>query len=153
MCNKNLYQTPPYFSRKKLCKMTQFTCSITLGFVIPNSSNHCIHQCKFIMYSCICMIFYFCMHQIFLVTPSAWPVFPPTTQKTPPHHTQSCRCRISVRPSCGQGRRSVIWQPLWFWHLPPCCKLGWNWMWVWVWLVLWESFYWSLANGMNCKLE
>ncbi len=40
--------------------------SIILGFVIPNSSNHCTRQCIFIMYSYICIMFYFCMHQNFV---------------------------------------------------------------------------------------
>ncbi len=51
------------------------------------------------MYSYVRIMFSFCMHQNFSVTPSAWPVFPPTTQKTLPHHTQSFRCRTSVCPS------------------------------------------------------
>jgi hypothetical protein len=45
--------------------MIQFTFSITLGFVSPNSSNHCTCQCIFIMYSYVCIMFYFCMRQIF----------------------------------------------------------------------------------------
>jgi hypothetical protein len=44
-----------------LYKMIQFTFSITLGFVIPISSNHCTHQCIFIMYSYVRIMFYFCM--------------------------------------------------------------------------------------------
>ncbi len=146
--NSSIFQ-----SKKKCMKWYNLLFSITLGFVIPNSSNHCTRQRIFIMYSYICIMFIPACVRFLSVTPSMWPVFPPTTQRTPPHHTQSCRCRISVRPSCGQVRRSIVWQPLWFWHLPPCCKFGWNWMWVGVWVILWESFYQSLANGMNCKLE
>jgi hypothetical protein len=63
MCKKKLYQSPLSLSRKnKLYKMIQFTFSITLDFVIPNSSNHCTCQRIFIMYSYICIMFYFCMH-------------------------------------------------------------------------------------------
>ncbi len=46
--------------------MIQFTFSIILGFVIPNSSNHCTCQCKFIMYSYVCIMFYFCVRQNFV---------------------------------------------------------------------------------------
>jgi hypothetical protein len=63
MCNKTLYQTPLSLSRKKnLYKMIQFTFFITLGFVIPNSSNNCTCQRIFRMYSYVCIMFYFCMH-------------------------------------------------------------------------------------------
>jgi hypothetical protein len=41
--------------------MIQFPFSITLGFVLPNSSNHCTRHCIFIMYSYVCIMFYFCM--------------------------------------------------------------------------------------------
>ncbi len=40
--------------------------SIILGFVIPNSSNHCTCQCMFIMYSYVCIMIYFCMRQNFV---------------------------------------------------------------------------------------
>ncbi len=61
MCNKKLYQTP-VFESKKMYKMIQFTFSTTLGFVIPNSCNHCTHQRIFIIYSYVRIMFYFCMH-------------------------------------------------------------------------------------------
>jgi hypothetical protein len=49
-------------SRKKNCiKWHNLLFSITLGFVIPNSSNHCTCQCIFIMYSYVRVMFYFCM--------------------------------------------------------------------------------------------
>jgi hypothetical protein len=48
-------------SNKKLYKMIHLLFSITLGFVIPNSSNHCTRQRLFIMYSYVCIKFYFCM--------------------------------------------------------------------------------------------
>jgi hypothetical protein len=44
--------------------MIQFINSIILGFVIPNSSNHCTRQCIFIMYSYVCLMFYFCMRDV-----------------------------------------------------------------------------------------
>jgi hypothetical protein len=66
MRNKKLYQTPLSLSQyKKLYNMIQFNFSITLGFVIPNSSNHCTRQCIFIMYSYVRIMYYFCMRQIF----------------------------------------------------------------------------------------
>ncbi len=40
--------------------------SIILGFVIPNSSNHCTRQRIFIMYSYVCILFYFCVRQNFV---------------------------------------------------------------------------------------
>jgi hypothetical protein len=46
--------------------MIQFTNSIILGFVIPNSSNHCTCQLIFIMYSYVCIMFYFCVRQNFV---------------------------------------------------------------------------------------
>jgi hypothetical protein len=55
MCDKKMYQTPLSLSQKKLF-------SITLGFVLPNSSNHCTCQRIFIMYFYVCIMFYFCMH-------------------------------------------------------------------------------------------
>ncbi len=62
MCNKKLYQTPLSLSRNKNCiKWYNLLFSITLGFVIPNSSDHCTHQRIFIMYSYVCIMFYFCM--------------------------------------------------------------------------------------------
>ncbi len=52
MCKKKLYQTPLSLSRKKNCiKGYNSLFSITLGIVIPNSSNHCTCQRVFIMYS------------------------------------------------------------------------------------------------------
>ncbi len=40
--------------------------SIIFHSVIPNSSNHCNCQCIIIMYSYVCIMFYFCMHQHFV---------------------------------------------------------------------------------------
>jgi hypothetical protein len=40
--------------------------SIIFHSVIPNSSNHCNCQCIIIMYSYICIMFYFCVHQNFV---------------------------------------------------------------------------------------
>ncbi len=62
MCKKTLYQAPLSLSRKKNCiKWYNLLFSITLGFVIPNSSNHCTCQRIFIIYSYIRIMFYFCM--------------------------------------------------------------------------------------------
>jgi hypothetical protein len=58
MCNKKLYQTPPSFSWFFFCvEWYNLLFSITLDFVIPNSSNHCTCQCIFIMYSYVRIIF------------------------------------------------------------------------------------------------
>jgi hypothetical protein len=66
MCNKKLYQTPLSFSRNFFVQNdTIYFFSITLGFVIPNNSNHCTCQRIFIMYSYVCIMSYFCMRQIF----------------------------------------------------------------------------------------
>ncbi len=40
--------------------------SIIFRSVIPNSSNHCNRQRIIIMYSYVCIMFYFCMHQNFV---------------------------------------------------------------------------------------
>ncbi len=61
MCNKKLYQTPLSLSQKKCIKWYNLLFSITLDFVIPNSSNHCTLQRIFIMYSYVHIMFYFCM--------------------------------------------------------------------------------------------
>ncbi len=61
MCNKKMYQTPVFESKKNCIKWYIFLFSITLGVVIPNRSNHCPHQCIFIMYSYARIMFYFCM--------------------------------------------------------------------------------------------
>ncbi len=67
MCNKILYQTVLCLSQEKNCmKWYSLLFSIILGFVIPNSSNHCTCQNIFIMYSYVCIMFYFCMHQNFV---------------------------------------------------------------------------------------
>jgi hypothetical protein len=67
MCYKRLYHTVLCLSRKKNCmRWYSLLVSIILGFVIPNSSNHCTRQCIFIMYSYVCLLFYFCVHQNFV---------------------------------------------------------------------------------------
>ncbi len=40
--------------------------SIIFRSVIPNSSNHCNRQRIIIMYSYVCIMFYFCVHQNFI---------------------------------------------------------------------------------------
>ncbi len=52
--------------KKKIMRWYSLLFSIILGFVIPNSSNHCTCQHIFIMYSYICIMFYFCVHQNFV---------------------------------------------------------------------------------------
>ncbi len=47
-------------------EMIQFTFSIILGFVIPNSANHCTRQRIFIMYSYVFIMFYFFVRQNFV---------------------------------------------------------------------------------------
>ncbi len=67
MCTKILYQTVLCLSRIKKCmRWYSLLFSIILGFVIPNSSDHCICQRIFIMYSYICIMFYFCVRQNFV---------------------------------------------------------------------------------------
>ncbi len=52
--------------KKKCMRWYSLLVSFILDFVIPNSSNHCTCQHLFIMYSYICIMFYFCMHQNFV---------------------------------------------------------------------------------------
>ncbi len=67
MCNKILYQTIFCLSQKNHCmRWYNLLFSILLGFVIPNSSNHCTRQCTFIMYSYVCIMFNFWVHQNFV---------------------------------------------------------------------------------------
>jgi hypothetical protein len=62
VCKKKFYQTPLFLRRKKVCiKWYNLLFSITLGFVIPNSSNYSTRQRIFIMYSYVRIMFYFYM--------------------------------------------------------------------------------------------
>ncbi len=78
--------------------------SFILGFVIPNSSNHCTRQHIFIMYSYVCIMFYFCVHQNF-VCHTKWVV------SVPSHHQPAKRSSIVLPPSIIQ-RKSIVLPPL-----------------------------------------
>ena len=110
--------------------MIQFF-SIILGFVIPNSFNHCTCQRIFIMYSYICIKFYFCMRQDLSVTPSKLPVFPPTINQPREvvsccrcwsyQEKASCCCHWSVHPCPLEVALSYCHQSYWEKALCCCC--------------------------------
>ncbi len=104
MCNKILYHTILCLSWKKNCmRWYSLLFSIILGFVTPNSSNHCTRQCIFIMYSYVCIMFYFCVHQIF---------FCHTKQvaSVPSHHRPAEGISI-VSPPLIIPRKSIVLPP------------------------------------------
>ncbi len=105
MCNKILYQTVLCLSRKKkMYEMIQFTFSIILGFVIPNSSNHCTRQRIFIMYSYVYIMFYFCMRQNFVCHTKQ-------VASVPSHHRPAKGSSIVSPPSI-IPRKSIVLPPL-----------------------------------------
>ncbi len=74
--------------------------SIVLGFVIPNSSNRCTHQRIFIMYSYVCIMFYFCMHQNFVCHTKQ-------VASVPSHH-QPAKGSSVVLPPLIIPRKSIV---------------------------------------------
>ena len=105
MCNKILYQTVLCLSRTKKCmRWYSLLFLIILGFLIPNSSNHCTCQRIFIMYSYICIMFYFCMRQNFVCH---------TKQVTsvPSHHRPAKGSSAVLLPSI-IPRKSIVLTPL-----------------------------------------
>ncbi len=78
--------------------------SIILGFVIENSSNHCTHQHIFIMYSYVCIMFYFCVHQNFVCHTKQ-------VASVPSHHRPAKGSSI-VLPLSIIPRKSIV-LPLW----------------------------------------
>ncbi len=104
MCYKILYQTVLCLSQKKCMRWYSILFSIILGFVIPNSSNHCTRQRIFIMYSYICIMFYFCMHQNFVCHTKR-------VASVPSHHQPSKGSSI-VSPPLIIPRKSIVSPPL-----------------------------------------
>ncbi len=84
--------------------MIQFTFSIILGFVIPNSSNHCTCQRIFIMYSYICIMFYFCVRQNFVCHTKQ-------VVSVPSHHRPAKGSSV-VLPPLIIPRKSIMLPPL-----------------------------------------
>ncbi len=84
--------------------MIQFTFSIILGFVIPNSSNHCTRQRIFIMYSNVCTMFYFCVRQNFVCHTKQ-------VASVPSHHQPAKGSSIVLPPSI-IPRKSIALPPL-----------------------------------------
>ncbi len=103
MCNKILYQTVLCLSQKKNVWDDTITFSIILGFVIPNSSNHCTRLCIFIMYSYVCIMFYFCLCQNFVCHTKR-------VASVPSHHQPAKGSSIVLPPSI-IPRKSVVLPP------------------------------------------
>ncbi len=78
--------------------------SIILGFVIPISSNHCTCQRIFIMYSYVCIMFYFCVHQNFVCHTKQ-------VASVPSHHRPAKGSTIMLPPSI-IPRKSIVSPPL-----------------------------------------
>ncbi len=105
MCNKILYQTVLCLSQKtKMYEMIQFTFSIILDCVIPNSSNHCTRQRIFIMYSYVCIMFYFCVCQNFVCHTKR-------VASVPSHHRPAKGSSIMLPPLI-IPRKSIVLLPL-----------------------------------------
>ncbi len=101
MCNKILYQTVLCLSWKKSCmRWYSLLVSIIIGFVIPNSSNHCTCQRIFIMYSCVCIMFYICMRQNFVCHTKR-------VASVPSHHCPAKGSSILLPPSI-IPRKSIV---------------------------------------------
>ncbi len=78
--------------------------STILGFVIPNSSNHCPRQRIFIMYSYVCIMFYFCVCQNFVCHTKQ-------VASVPSHH-QPAKGSSVVLPPLIIPRKSIVLPPL-----------------------------------------
>ncbi len=89
-----------WVGKKNLWDDTVNFVSILLGFVIPNSSNHCTCQCIFIMYSYICIMFYFCVRQSFLCHTKR-------VASVPSHHQPAKGSSIVLPPSI-IPRKSIV---------------------------------------------
>ncbi len=89
--------------KKKMYEMIQFTFSIILGFVIPISSNHCTRQRIFIMYSYVCIMFYFCVRQNFVCHTKR-------VASVPSHHQQAKGSSILLPPLI-RPRKSIVLPP------------------------------------------
>ncbi len=76
---------------------------IILGFVIPNSSNHCTCQHIFIMYSYICIMFNFCVRQNFVCHTKQ-------VASVPSHHRPAKGSSI-VSPSLIIPRKIIVLPP------------------------------------------
>ncbi len=101
MCNKILYQTILCLSKKNSCmKWYSLLFSIILGFVVPNSSNHCTCQRIFIMYSFVCIMFHFCVRQNFVCHTKQ-------VASVPSHHWPA-KWSIVVLPPLIIPRKSIV---------------------------------------------
>ncbi len=78
--------------------------SIKFRSVIPNSSSHCNHQSIIIMYSYICIMFYFCVHQNFVCHTKR-------VASVPSHH-QPAKWSSVVSPPSILPRKSIMLPPL-----------------------------------------
>ena len=77
--------------------------SIIFHSVKPNSSNHCNCQRIIIMYSYICIMFYFCVHQNFICH-TTW------VACVPSHH-QPAKWSSVVSPLSILPRKSIVLPP------------------------------------------
>ncbi len=78
--------------------------SIIFRSVIPNSSNHCNRRCIIIMYSYVCIMFYFCVHQNFVCHTKQ-------VASVPSHHQPAEWSSVVSLPLILQ-RKSIVLPPL-----------------------------------------
>ncbi len=78
-------------------------CSIIFCSVMPNSSNHCNRQRIIIMYSYVCILFYFCMHQNFVCHTKQ-------VASVPSHH-RPAKWSSVVSPPSILPRKSIVSPP------------------------------------------
>ncbi len=90
--------------KKKCMRWYSLRFSIILGFVIPNSSNHCTRQHIFIMYTYVCIMFYICMRQNFVCHTKQ-------VASIPSHHQPAEGSSIVTPPSI-IPRKSIVLLPL-----------------------------------------
>ncbi len=82
---------------------TVYFFSIILGFVIPNSSNHCTCQRIFIMYSYVYILFYLYVHQNFVCHTKR-------VASVPSHHQPAKGSSVVLPPSI-IPRKSIVSPP------------------------------------------
>ncbi len=92
-----------FYKKNKFYEMIQFTVFYYICSVIPNSSNHCNRQCIIIMYSYVCIMFYFCMHQNF--------VYHTKQVANVPSHHQPAEWSSVVSPPSILPRKSIVSPP------------------------------------------
>ena len=96
--NKNVFSYKKNYMRWYSLLFSVIFCS-----VIPNSFNHCNCQCIIIMYSYVCIMFYFCVHQNFVCHTKQ-------VASVPSHHRPAKWSSVMSLPSI-LPRKSIVSLP------------------------------------------